>query len=807
MKRFTYTAVDSAGQSVEGTVEAGDWSEALELLAPGGLVDCRQVSSEDLPALTSADAVELAGYLSELARSGLPLGGALRALARDASSSSLRGAIDDLAAKLELGHSLDVALDALGARLPEHVRRLLVAAARSGRLSQALERLLEGQRHTDDMARRFRQAVAYPAVLLAMLVAWLLFVTLDVLPTFGTILEEDFGTETGGWLLAVSKILPAILIGVLAVVLLVLVVVRTIGGAGAVSRLLAAVPLVGPCRAYRGLVNFAGLLAEFLHEQIPLDEALRLTGAGARDPAVRAACRKAAKQVAQGGTLSQSLDRLSVFPKTLVRWVEWGENNAALPDALRAAATMFAERFELRLQLVRVIAPAIVFGLIAASAVFVAGSFVRNVLALVGDLSTYTPTTPESESLQLLAVAGAAGVLVFGTALLVVGGVLRARGYSADVASILLRYVGMAMIATALLAGCLSLLGGWGLVLWILMVIAWLRGVWRYRQAQKQSLWAALSLAADKRAPLAPMALAFANEQGGAFAAVARQLARQLEGGADLSQAIACSTGALPPEAALAARIGTDAGDLSGAVRAATGRRAGQLLLPPAVLWLLLFGPVAVGMVVFIQVRIAPSLFAIIDDFDSAPPPVMMAVSQLLNSPLIILAGLAIAALLLLVWLQWRGTLQPRLPGLKRIVRWIELGPVLRILALVTRRERPLPQALETIAMWHPNRWVRRRVRAAVRDLARGITWQESFRRRRLLAAADQAVLSAAERNGNLPWALEEMGESYARRADFQLKAWGEFALPLLLAAVGLAVALFVIAYFVPLVYLINNLA
>jgi type II secretory pathway component PulF len=178
----------------------------------------------------------------------------------------------------------------------------------------------------------------------------------------------------------------------------------------------------------------------------------------------------------------------------------------------------------------------------------------------------------------------------------------------------------------------------------------------------------------------------------------------------------------------------------------------------------------------------------------------------MIDSSLAISLGLAFAALLLLVWLQWRGTLEPRLPGLKRIMRWIELAPVLRMLAIVTRRGRPLPEALAAVAARHPKRWVRRRVGLAVRDQAAGIPWQESLRRRRLLGAADLATLSAAERNGNLPWALEQLGDSYTRRADFRLRAWGEFAWPLALLAMGLAVAVFVIAYFMPLVFLVNNL-
>jgi type II secretory pathway component PulF len=91
--------------------------------------------------------------------------------------------------------------------------------------------------------------------------------------------------------------------------------------------------------------------------------------------------------------------------------------------------------------------------------------------------------------------------------------------------------------------------------------------------------------------------------------------------------------------------------------------------------------------------------------------------------------------------------------------------------------------------------------------LNNGFTWQESFERRRLLADGDLALLSAAERTGNLPWALDEMGDSFLRRSEYRLKVWGELAMPLLLLVFGLSVALYVIARFVPLTTIINDLS
>jgi len=220
-----------------------------------------------------------------------------------------------------------------------------------------------------------------------------------------------------------------------------------------------------------------------------------------------------------------------------------------------------------------------------------------------------------------------------------------------------------------------------------------------------------------------------------------------------------------------------------------------------------LFLPAALFCITFMQVKILPSFVQIFDDFSTELPPLTRLVtdgSKWMYWPLM---ALAMTAIVVIVWLQWRGTMQPRLPGLKRIARWIEFAPLLRILALVTQRGQPLAATLESMARLHPRAWVRRRLRKTVREVKQGATWQDSMRRHRLLSDGDLAMLAAAERNGNLPWALSELGDSMQRRADFRLRVFGEFAFPLLLLLVGLTVSLLVVGYFLPLVNLIIGLS
>ena len=98
MTVFHYIAVDQQGRPVSGTIEALDWRAAEQELAAQGIREPRSADAatgEATAALSSSDAMELARYLTELAKSGLPLDGGLRTIARDLPPGQLSRASMD----------------------------------------------------------------------------------------------------------------------------------------------------------------------------------------------------------------------------------------------------------------------------------------------------------------------------------------------------------------------------------------------------------------------------------------------------------------------------------------------------------------------------------------------------------------------------------------------------------------------------------------------------------------------------------------------------------------------------------------
>jgi type IV pilus assembly protein PilC len=166
-----------------------------------------------------------------------------------------------------------------------------------------------------------------------------------------------------------------------------------------------------------------------------------------------------------------------------------------------------------------------------------------------------------------------------------------------------------------------------------------------------------------------------------------------------------------------------------------------------------------------------------------------------------LLLTLLVAIVFLLGWL-------PRdIPPINILLRRYDGALVMMGLATCIERRIPLPQALLLLGQEFPRRSTARRVGLAAYDVGLGRDWCEALRRYRLLTRADEAVLKAAERAGNLPWALREMADRTIRRQVDRLQTWSQTLLPIFVLGFGMCVAFVVIALFMPLITLIQELS
>jgi len=163
--------------------------------------------------------------------------------------------------------------------------------------------------------------------------------------------------------------------------------------------------------------------------------------------------------------------------------------------------------------------------------------------------------------------------------------------------------------------------------------------------------------------------------------------------------------------------------------------------------------------------------------------------------------------LLLLPILYYAGWFPRNLPIVWRLFSRYDGALVMRGLALSVRRGMPLPAALHLVAESYPLSIIQGRLYKAAERVEAGADWCESLWQTGLIAAADAAVLRAAQRAGNLAWALEEMADSAIRRQVLRIMAALQLIFPVALLTIGAFVFFFVCGLFLPLIALIQGLA
>ncbi len=403
-----------------------------------------------------------------------------------------------------------------------------------------------------------------------------------------------------------------------------------------------------------------------------------------------------------------------------------------------------------------------------------------------------------------LIVAGAAVALILSAI-----AILCLRGMRSEVPDLLLR-----MAIWAVLLALLVVLF-WMPIIWIALLFAMIEITRRHRESQQYALLWLLTVAAERSMPLAPVVEAFAREQRGSIGRRARRLAEMLGAGVPLPEALQRVGDLLPRRAQSIIRVGCDSGALALALRQAAASQDSQRPMWAAVVgrvfyltFVLIFEFL---LLVFVMLKIVPAFQKIFADFGTDLPPmthVLIDVSVLYTGywylfpiPLLLILLLVYAAARYWGWTQWD------LPGMRRLVRRLDSAQVLGSLAIVARQQRPLGEGIHCLAESYFRPDIRQRLRRTEADIRAGDDWGESLHRRGLIQPADLAVLQAAQRVGNLPWALREMADSTRRRLAYRVGAITQAVFPVLVILMGVSVMFVVVALFLPLVSLVNHLA
>ncbi|MGE0758067.1 MAG: type II secretion system F family protein [Pirellulaceae bacterium] len=368
--------------------------------------------------------------------------------------------------------------------------------------------------------------------------------------------------------------------------------------------------------------------------------------------------------------------------------------------------------------------------------------------------------------------------------------------------------LGSVLIVGVVMTNALSLFYVVGvLVLFAAVIVRW-------RQAEQRNLIWLLTVAAERSIPQHEAARAFAQGRTDAVGDRALRLTEYLEAGIPLGLSLQRAGIRVPPAVRLAADLGQHTGTLPTALRQADLGSSVDSALQQATHWLFYFAYIAAGctlVLTFSLLKTTPVIERMYADFGMELPRatqalIAMAVAAAQHFYLFLpFVAVGLATLVIAV-LHFVGISIRALPGTNWLWWRLDAALVLRWLAEAIRQRRSAGEMVRLLSGYFPARHMRRQLEKAGTHIDQGVPWAQSLRDVGVVGRTEARVFDAAERAGNLPWALDEMAERSLRRFSFRLRATLDLLLPFLLILIGACVLFVAIAMVMPLFNLINAL-
>jgi type II secretory pathway component PulF len=412
MPTFRYKARSPKGEAVEGTLDANDRRAAAAAVEKLGLVPVSIAEgATPTPAhkaavhqfrlhlnlgrkrMSGRELLTFTTELSDLLASGMNLGMALSALAKRSSGRAGDEIVRALRDDIVRGTSLSDAV----AKHPATFSNLFVSMIRvgeaSGTLAEVLNRLVEHYERIQEVKEKVVMALVYPAIVLTLGIATLVFSMVFVIPKFSMIFEELGSTlplptrmliGTSKWLVRYGW---ALVIGLVIGGILLNRYVQTPTGRRRWHAFQLRIPLIRGIIAASTYANFARTLSTLLSNGVPALQALAIVEQTVGNVIIASEIRNARERVTDGHTISGPLAAGGVFPPLMTDMLAIGEQTGDLPGALNHIAKRYENELNRSVKIFTTALEPILIVIVAVLVGFVAVSILMAVFNLTSGLN------------------------------------------------------------------------------------------------------------------------------------------------------------------------------------------------------------------------------------------------------------------------------------------------------------------------------------------------------------------------------------------------------------------------------------
>jgi len=362
MATFRYIARNLSGSEITGVLQGDTRNEVLLWLRERSFTP---VSLEEVALLAggkrgarrlrvrSSDMASFCWQLNTMIEGGVTITDAIDTIVEDVDNRKLQTVLKEVSQKMREGISFYDSITEYPKVFNPLFCAMIRAGESSGMLTSILGRLADYFDRKDELQRKVKKAMAYPAFVVGFVIFVLVVMMTLIIPRFMDIFK-DFGAKLPAFTLAFMGVYKFTVhnvhwmaAGAAGFVLLVIAYDSTASGHRNLSKLWLKLPMFGNIFRFAFVATYGRTMGTLLASGVPVLNALNIIEGMTRNDVIRDVLIRARDQVSEGVGIAVSMAGNKIFPSLMVKMVQVGEESGSLPAVLDRSATYYEKKVDM----------------------------------------------------------------------------------------------------------------------------------------------------------------------------------------------------------------------------------------------------------------------------------------------------------------------------------------------------------------------------------------------------------------------------------------------------------------------------
>ncbi len=384
--QFKYVVKASNGEKIKGIFDAESQDDVRIFLVNGGyeIISIAPVGKLELNInigpvkIKNNDLAFMLTQLSTYVKAGIPLIDSVRILSKQTTKPTYRRVLDKVVYELIMGEKFSSALEKQNNVFPKLLINMVKTSEMTGDLAGTLDEMADYYTEIEKSRKQMISAMTYPAVILVLAIAAIVFVIVTVVPQFIDMFKSNNATlpSITLFIINMSNFLTHKWYVIAIILLVTLIVYRTLfnnvkGFRKVMQTIFMKLPVIGNVIIYNEVANLTRTFASLLNHNVFITDSMEILSTISDNEIYKDIINRTLIGLSKGDKISETFKGEWAFPIIAYEMLVTGENTGQLALMMEKVADYYQELHKNAVTAIKSLVEPIIICLLAVAVGFI----------------------------------------------------------------------------------------------------------------------------------------------------------------------------------------------------------------------------------------------------------------------------------------------------------------------------------------------------------------------------------------------------------------------------------------------------